>query len=573
MGRVYEAEHAVIGRRAAVKFIHESFASNEEIISRFFNEARSVNSIRHPNIVDVTDFGQSEYGYYIVMELLEGEPLDQRLRRVGRLEPEVAVRIGAQVAGALAAAHHQGVIHRDLKPDNIFLTNHPDYPDYVKVLDFGIAKLGKAQRAHHTQTGMVLGTPLYMSPEQCLGDSNLDHRSDVYSLGMVLYEMLAGKPAFDYEAIGRIIMAHVNETPDPLVGNVPDVPEALGALVARALAKDPAARHEDMRKMRSALVRSLRTPAPRSSRLVQAPAVANDQAGPAPEQLSPAERAGAENVRLQFNKIILERLANDRLVIPAMPGVAMECIDSMRNTAITFGAIARVLEQDPLLAPQVIRKANSAALGGVGKIETLRHAISRLGFAQLRTVLIELSAHKVFKSRNSRIRNAFKGIWEHSLAVAVLSREVASRVGGLDPEVAYLAGLLHDVGKPVVATIMLEAERMLAAENAEWMSDRLWLEVLNRAHREVGTAVAEKWELPESLCLAIADSGQFRADDQVSFANVVCLANAMAKAEGMYAGSFDADEARALVVEGSELLDLDVSELSDELPSLIESAS
>jgi serine/threonine-protein kinase len=176
MGRVYLAEHVLIGRRAAIKVLAADIASKEDLVSRFFTEARAVNDIRHPNIVEVTDFGTFGNQPYIVMELLDGETLEQRLLRVKTLDPSATVRVVAQIAAAVGAGHDHDMVHRDLKPANIFLRNHPDYPDFVKVLDFGIAKLVARDRnvQHHTEMGAIIGTPAYMSPEQCLGDTHLD---------------------------------------------------------------------------------------------------------------------------------------------------------------------------------------------------------------------------------------------------------------------------------------------------------------------------------------------------------------------------------------------------------------
>jgi eukaryotic-like serine/threonine-protein kinase len=200
MGVVYVAEHASIGRRAAVKVLRPGLTEDVEITKRFFNEARAANAIRHPGIVEVFDSGTLPSGVaYLVMELLEGESLAARLRRLGRLELTEARAIGVQTASALGAAHAAGIVHRDLKPDNLFLVR--DYRDVsgenVKVLDFGIAKLGigtSRSVSVKTRTGSVTGTPAYMSPEQCRGTKEVDHRTDIYALGVILYEMVAGRP-------------------------------------------------------------------------------------------------------------------------------------------------------------------------------------------------------------------------------------------------------------------------------------------------------------------------------------------------------------------------------------------
>jgi serine/threonine-protein kinase len=199
MGVVYLARHVTLGRRAAIKVLRPALSSNQDIVSRFFNEARAVTAVRHPGIVEVFDFGFLEdRTAYIIMEYLEGESLAARLRR-GRSTITVTLTIVRAIARALQAAHEQGIVHRDLKPDNVFLVPDSELPsgERVKLLDFGIAKLAFGDgNASHTTTGTVMGTPTYMSPEQCRGAGSVDHRADLYSLGCVAYEMLCGQPPF-----------------------------------------------------------------------------------------------------------------------------------------------------------------------------------------------------------------------------------------------------------------------------------------------------------------------------------------------------------------------------------------
>jgi serine/threonine-protein kinase len=264
MGDVYAAERAAIGRHAAVKLLSAECSANAELARRFFAEARTVNAIRHPNIIDITDFGKHEDRFFIVMELLDGESLAERMARSGPLDDGLTVSIAAQVASALGAAHEHGIIHRDLKPENIFLVHHPDMPHRVKVLDFGIAKLvdKRAVGATDTNVGAILGTPLYMSPEQCLGDKSLDHRSDIYSLGVVIFQMLVGAPPFPGDGIGlgSIIQGHMRVPVPSLKAVVPEVPDDLADAVTRALAKDPDDRFANMADLRAALLATLSGP-------------------------------------------------------------------------------------------------------------------------------------------------------------------------------------------------------------------------------------------------------------------------------------------------------------------------
>jgi len=266
MGVVYLAEHPAIGRKVAVKVLNPRTAENVEMVTRFFNEARAANAVRHPGIVQVFDFGTLPSGAtYTVMELLEGESLAARLRRVERLEAAAAVEIACQTADILAAAHAKGVIHRDLKPDNLFLVPDVRAPghDTVKVLDFGIAKLNltsSAPTSLRTRTGAVLGTPRYMSPEQCRGTREVDLRTDIYALGIILYQMLCGWPPFTSAGHGELLHLHIAVAPVPPRSYNKNISEALEAVILKSLAKEPDARQKTMRELERAL-RGLRADA------------------------------------------------------------------------------------------------------------------------------------------------------------------------------------------------------------------------------------------------------------------------------------------------------------------------
>jgi serine/threonine-protein kinase len=228
----------------AIKVMRSSEADSAK---RFLAEARRTFRIKHPNCVEVTDCGVVDDGalLYLTMEILEGRTLSEELERDGPIAPDRVAHIGAQVAAAIGCAHELGYVHRDLKPDNIMLLHRGSDPDFVKVLDFGLAKLYDAARLENTrsvmsftQDGMIFGTPHYMSPEQAQG-KKLDPRSDLYSLGVVLYEALAGRVPFDSEAQVEILIAHVKERPPRLSSLRRDLPPALTALVHELLRKDP----------------------------------------------------------------------------------------------------------------------------------------------------------------------------------------------------------------------------------------------------------------------------------------------------------------------------------------------
>jgi serine/threonine-protein kinase len=257
MGIVYLAEHPVIGRKVAMKAIHPELSRNPEVVSRFVTEAKSVNQIGNEHIVDIHDFGTSPDGeFYFIMEFLQGDALVDRLKRSAPLDAGRALAIAAQVADALGASHQHGIIHRDLKPENIFLINKGHAVDFVKVLDFGLAKLtqGEDKVSHKTRTGSVMGTPYYMAPEQCEGKANIDHRADIYSLGVILFEMLTGKVPFGGEGYGEIIVKHITApVPSPRAIN-PLLPPSIESIILRALAKPREDRFQTMDEFGAALL-------------------------------------------------------------------------------------------------------------------------------------------------------------------------------------------------------------------------------------------------------------------------------------------------------------------------------
>lgn len=243
MGVVFEAVHETIARRVAIKVLNAEYARHPEAAQRFFNEARSVNLIEHPSLVQISDFGQLPNGTaFLVMELLKGENLAGRLRRGGRLPALAALQIGWQIADALCAAHAQKIVHRDLKPENVMLVPDPVAPsgERVKLLDFGIAKVAQGAQTK-TISRVIMGTPKYMSPEQCRGAGEVDERTDVYSLGILLFEMLAGQAPFDGDQ-GELIGSHLFVEPPQLRQLAPDVPPQVASLVHRLLIKDKASR-------------------------------------------------------------------------------------------------------------------------------------------------------------------------------------------------------------------------------------------------------------------------------------------------------------------------------------------
>jgi serine/threonine-protein kinase len=255
MGAVFEATHTLIGKRVAVKVLLDKYARREAIVKRLKQEAQLASAIGHEHIIDINDFGETDDGRtFVVMEFLEGESLADCLQREGMLPENRILRIAHQIASALGAAHAKGIVHRDVKPENVFLLRRKEQ-DFVKVVDFGISKslrssdTGEEEQPRLTQTGMVLGTPLYMSPEQARGDENLDHRIDVYAVGVIMYELATGRVPFSGSNYLSVISQVLNDQPTPPRQLRPELSDEFEAITLRALEKDKTRRYQTTDEM------------------------------------------------------------------------------------------------------------------------------------------------------------------------------------------------------------------------------------------------------------------------------------------------------------------------------------
>ncbi|HSE32775.1 MAG TPA: protein kinase [Pyrinomonadaceae bacterium] len=248
MGAVYKGTHVLMDKTVAIKVLRPSLAADEKIVARFSREARAASRISHPNALAVTDFGEAEDGVvFLVMEFLAGKTLKDVVRDEGPMSVERAVDIMKQVGDALKAAHDQGVVHRDLKSDNIMLISTPG--EHAKVLDFGIAKINEPEgepNSELTAPNLVIGTPQYMSPEQCSQSSQIDSRSDIYSFGVILYEMLVGHVPFTGESPTIVMLKHMQEPVPSVLDERPDIPPSIGQIISRAMAKLPENRYQSI---------------------------------------------------------------------------------------------------------------------------------------------------------------------------------------------------------------------------------------------------------------------------------------------------------------------------------------
>ena len=292
MGAVYAARHVRLDTSFAIKVLRPELSINTELLARFHREARSACQLKQPNIINVFDVNKTDDGiHYIVQELLEGESLGDHLRNQGPLEPAAGIPILTQICDAMAAAHARGIVHRDLKPENIFLCHSEEGPDspgqegFVKVLDFGIAKMHEAGTQLTTPLD-IMGTPYYMAPEQAMGSANADDRSDIYSLGVIIYQMFTSCLPFQATDLRALLAMIQVENPVPPRQQRPDLPVALEAVILRAMARDPGQRYQSMSDLKQALQQLVQVqPVPESTPSVPlAPTLPSEPAlAPVPE--------------------------------------------------------------------------------------------------------------------------------------------------------------------------------------------------------------------------------------------------------------------------------------------------
>ena len=254
MGVVYRCVHTIIGKRVAMKVLRSDLARDAEVVERFLNEAKAASSIGNAHIIDISDFGQFPDGAaYFVMEFLAGQPLSKLVEGGRPLSVSRILHLARQIAAGLSAAHAANIVHRDLKPDNIFLVERGTERDFVKILDFGIAKVSSsAEGARLTRAGAVFGTPHYMSPEQAAGQP-VDHRVDIYSFGVILYEMATGRRPFEADSFYQLMSMHISDPPLPPTAHRNDLPRAIEDIILQALAKAPAERQASMAEVLSQL--------------------------------------------------------------------------------------------------------------------------------------------------------------------------------------------------------------------------------------------------------------------------------------------------------------------------------
>lgn len=258
----------------------------------------------------------------------------------------------------------------------------------------------------------------------------------------------------------------------------------------------------------------------------------------------------------ELGRIVLGRIASNRLVLPVMPEVAQKCLGYLRDPKFAQKKLTTELEREPLLAASILRQAMTAGHGG-SNVKTLDQAVSCLGVQKLKSLIVEFMTRELFRSNDKRIQAATSKVWEHSVAVAVLARDIAALTTGANSDTCYLAGLLHDVGKPIIAAMLLEAEKKLSKDKPGWLDISIWTATIEQTHRKVGTALATEWKLPEEVTSGIRDCSEYDTANRGGASNVVRFANALAKREGYATGPIDAGDVDALIMIGRSMIGAD----------------
>ena len=257
----------------------------------------------------------------------------------------------------------------------------------------------------------------------------------------------------------------------------------------------------------------------------------------------------------ELERIVLERIAANRLVLPAMPAVPQRCLEILRDPDFNVRKLVKEIESEPMLALLVVRAANAASYGGRGNsTQALDQAVTRIGARQLKLLITEYAVNELFESSNRQLKEANRKVWEHSLVVALLARDISALIGNVEPDSCYLAGLLHDIGKPVLGALMLEIDRKLGRATPGWIDLAGWTHIIETSHRKVGIAVATEWKLPEAIATAIRDCSDYDGADRTSIGNIVRLANALAKREGYTTGPIDTADVEAMIMVGMSML-------------------
>ncbi len=610
MGSVFVAKHPQLGREVAVKFLSQQVSAAPEHAQRFLSEARITANLKHPHIVDILDFGELDGRLYYVMELLRGRSLRDEMRERGRFPLERAARYLTQVCSALEAAHGAGVVHRDLKPGNIFIVEGE--PAQLKLLDFGVAKL-MSTPVTRTRHGQVLGTPTHMAPEQALGDvDRTTPQSDLYSLGVIAYELLTGEPLFRHESELMLLVMHVRDAARPIRELAPEIHERVAALVERCLAKDPSERPASARALAEELAAAarfaldnpitytgiaseLREAAPQRayaseetiSQVLPAaapnaqpprePAVVAPVAlvalEPAPVEAAAAQPEPRERVEAPLsataqstlNKLLLRlQRRGDFPAFAQAVGEVTKKADA--DSAYSASELGQAILQDYALTAKLLRIVNSMYANRFGgKIYSVQHAIVLLGFDRVRSLALSISLFK--RSGKGAQAEHVSDSAIGSIATGQIARSLARNARVSDEE-AMVCAMFRDLGRHLVIVYLPELYAQIVETSArDQLSLRAAAErVLGTSFWRLGLAVAQNWRLPPRIVAAIsappyAGGALPRVEDRLS-----ALAEFSSELCELVASETSAERERALsalLSRHSNLVALDAESLLD----------
>ena len=558
MGQVYLAEQTSIGRKVALKVLSPLFGDEDRIKDRFRNEAALASRLNHPNTVIIYDFGLTEDGLmFIAMEFIEGKSLRDELDLLGAMDWRRVVGIVRQICGSLQDAHEKAIIHRDLKPENIMLLTRSDATDVVKVLDFGVAKI-LSDTDRHTKRGLtapneIFGTPEYMSPEQARGDE-MSPSTDIYSLGIILYRMLSGELPFDGNTPIAILAKHLADTPPKLeTADVsPVIPVSLCETVTACLAKVPEARPSSMKDLAAALdaivsaedgrmkagpdvsAAGIAQPRHVDAALKADPRRASDDGSDGDAVGTPVRgtamlAGGQVDSSFGINVSVGEVSAPDRLPeelpevdtrspkeqtldklmarirskkeFPAVSRHISELNTKVSNDDTSASQLSNVILKDTSLTAKLIRLANSPYYGGGrGQITMVSRAVVLMGFDAVREAALGLLLFDHLQSTNPTQAAELRETAVGSLMGAIIAKEQAKQLGGVNKEEAFVCAMFHNLGKHAAIFYLPDEMGAVRAKMENGTSeDDAFLEVFGVSMDELGQALARQWDFPEQI--------------------------------------------------------------------------
>jgi len=493
MAVVYLAHELSLDRDVAIKVLFLNYLHDTKFISQFKREARLAAKLEHPRIVRIFQISEDKNICYIIMNYIPGGTLTGHIKQYGPLQLEKILIWSMDITSALAYAHEQGIIHRDLKPDNIMIDNH----NSAVVTDFGIARV--IQDPKMTLSGVVIGTPKYMSPEQAKFEE-ADTRSDIYSMGLILYEMATKRFPFDAKDILSYLHLHITQIPDAPKKYNPEISLWLNNIILKCLEKDPDKRFQNASNLRIAL-----SEYKSSQPVVKVNSVVDSADSVVDQKKVSWIPMQADQINSDISKYINHILDE----IPNLPVHTRKLILVVSDMDSDSREIAKLASSDPVLVSTILKVVNSSYYGLKNKTSNLHFAIARLGLNEVRRIVLkqcfsdELSADWNFKGYNTQ------GIWEHSYLVSICTEYFAKRITPKTVGNMITYSILHDIGKFVLFKLAMKMKRdqIPPADPDVLKTTSLMLQkeeaLFNVNHAIVGGLLAERWELPEKICSVI----------------------------------------------------------------------